>query len=389
LFLATTLRRNPDLIQSALRFHRLGLIQPDTYILDLDAICHNGQIIKQTADELGIRLYFMTKQLGRNPLIARAMMEMGYDGAVAVDYKEAETLVQHGIALGNVGHLVQIPSAKVGDVVQRKPNVITIYSVEKAKEVSMAARMSGHVQNIMLRVIGETDVQYPGQFGGFILEELASKAAQIAVLPNLRITGLTSFPCFLFDEAQKALVPTPNIYTIQMAKEILQKNGIEISEINLPSATCSAVLPAIARHGGTHGEPGHGLLGTTPLHAVSDQPEIPAVLYVSEISHTLKFESYCYGGGHYRRSHMTNALIGKTFSTLRWGRAEAPDAESIDYHIQLSCSADIGDTVIMAFRTQIFVTRSDVAVVKGIQSGQPKILGIYDSQGRLLKRGGT
>jgi predicted amino acid racemase len=36
----------------------------------------------------------------------------------------------------------------------------------------------------------------------------------------------------------------------------------------------------------------------------------------------------------------------------------------------------------MAFRFQIFVTRSDVVLVKGIQEGCPGIVGIYDSQGR-------
>ena len=35
----------------------------------------------------------------------------------------------------------------------------------------------------------------------------------------------------------------------------------------------------------------------------------------------------------------------------------------------------------MAFRYQIFVTRSDVVLVKGIQSGKPEIIGVYDSLG--------
>ena len=39
----------------------------------------------------------------------------------------------------------------------------------------------------------------------------------------------------------------------------------------------------------------------------------------------------------------------------------------------------------MSYRTQIFVTRSSVAVVKGIKEGNPKLLGIYDSQGRKIK----
>ena len=69
----------------------------------------------------------------------------------------------------------------------------------------------------------------------------------------------------------------------------------------------------IAAAGGTHGEPGHGLTGTTPYHAGHpDAEERPGYLYVSEVSHNLGDKAYCYGGGHYRRGHMKNALVGTT-----------------------------------------------------------------------------
>ncbi|HMM22535.1 MAG TPA: YhfX family PLP-dependent enzyme [Selenomonadales bacterium] len=388
MFLATLRRRNPALLETALAFHRRGIIRPDTYVLDLDAICHNGRLIKQQADAFDIELYFMTKQLGRNPLVARALMDVGYQAAVAVDYKEADRLWGSGIPLGNVGHLVQIPSAQVAAMVRRRPRVITVYSVEKAGEISAAAVQADLVQNLMLRVIGEGDVLYPGQYGGFALAELAAKAQAIAALPNLRITGLTSFPCFLFDEEAGRLAATHNVRTLGLAKKILAGAGIAVTEVNMPSATCVATIPDIARHGGTHGEPGHGLLGTTPLHAATDQPEAPAVVYVSEISHQLEGRSYCYGGGYYRRSHMVFAAVGNTPDALRQVDVESPDTESIDYYLRLNCRADVGETVLMAFRTQIFVTRSDVAVVEGIQAGTPRLAGIYDSQGYLLGREG-
>jgi predicted amino acid racemase len=38
---------------------------------------------------------------------------------------------------------------------------------------------------------------------------------------------------------------------------------------------------------------GHGLTGTTPLHAVRDEPEPPAALYISEISHHHGGRAYC------------------------------------------------------------------------------------------------
>ena len=61
------------------------------------------------------------------------------------------------------------------------------------------------------------------------------------------------------------------------------------------------MLKALADAGATQVEPGHGLTGTTPLHALEDLPEIPAVVYVTEISHFIDGEAYCFGGGLYYR----------------------------------------------------------------------------------------
>ncbi|NFF79507.1 YhfX family PLP-dependent enzyme, partial [Clostridium sporogenes] len=92
-----------------------------------------------------------------------------------------------------------------------------------------------------------------------------------------------------------------------------------------------------------------------------------------------------YGGGNYRRSHMSKALVGKSIEDSIKVKASVPPLESIDYYITLRSNANVGDTVVMSYRTQIFVTRSSVAVVKGIKEGKPKLLGIYDSQGRKIK----
>ena len=55
--------------------------------------------------------------------------------------------------------------------------------------------------------------------------------------------------------------------------------------------------------------------------------------------------------------------------------------ESIDYHFGLSRPCQVGETVVMSFRFQIFVTRSDVVLIDGISQGQPRIVGVYDSLG--------
>lgn len=386
MFLDITKKRNPNLIKTAFELHQNGLIQPDTYIIDLDNIVDNARKIKKEADEYGINLYFMTKQVGRNPIVCKELMKLGYSGAVAVDFKEAMGLKENGIKLGHVGHLVQIPTNLVEDIVSAKPEVITVYSVEKALEISKAAEKLGFVQNIMLRVLDEGDNLYPAQYGGFYLNELLDKAKKIKELSNINICGVTSFPCFLYDSKEKYIKETPNVETLKKAQKLLEDNlKIKIQQLNMPSATCVSSIKNIAKQGGTHGEPGHGLTGTTPYHAENQGEEIPCLVYVSEISHNLKEESFCYGGGNYRRSHMSNALVGKSFEDATNVKTKSPSLESIDYYITLKSNANVGDTVVMSYRTQVFVTRSSVAVVKGIKEGKPELLGIYDSQGRKIK----
>ena len=44
-----------------------------------------------------------------------------------------------------------------------------------------------------------------------------------------------------------------------------------------------------------------------------------------------------------------------------------------------------GDPAVMAFRTQFFVTRSRVAVVKGLSSGKPELAGLYSALGEPVR----
>ena len=88
MFLEKTVERNKELVQAAFKLHREGLILPDTYVIDLDTLIENARKIKEEADKYGIKLYFMTKQIGRNPIIAKEFMKLGYEGAVVVDLEK-------------------------------------------------------------------------------------------------------------------------------------------------------------------------------------------------------------------------------------------------------------------------------------------------------------
>lgn len=388
MFIDTVIRRNPELIEAALDLHRSGRITPNTYVLDVDAVRANAEMMAEAAKQSGIVLYMMTKQFGRNPQLAQEIAAAGIDKAVAVDPWEALTLARAGISLGNVGNLVQIPAGMLEEIMAHRPEVITVFSAAKAREVSAAAVRLGMHQDLLLRVMAPGDFLYDGQVGGFRLDELRVAAQEILTLPNVEIAGVTAFPCFLYSREAGAVEPTPNLATVQTAVRMLREElGLTIRQVNTPSNTSVATLPLLAEMGATHGEPGHAFTGTTPHHADGAQQEIPAMVYVTEVSHRSADKFYVFGGGFYSRSRVEKALVGRDFAGILGNLLPACPVppEFIDYYGVLqagSGQAAVGDTAIYSFRTQIFVTRAQVALVRGISQGRPLLAGIYDSLGR-------
>ena len=369
-------------MQAAFELHTKGRLLPDSYIIDVDAFCANAAAILAEARRHNFQLYFMLKQLGRNPYLAQKLVEMGYPGAVAVDFKEAQTMMEHRIPLGNVGHLVQIPEAMLEKVVAYGADVITVYSKEKMASIEKTAEKLGKKQGILIRVYDKNDMIYSGQTAGIAINQLEETVKYIdSDCPHLQIRGVTSFPCYLYQEERQDIYPTENLTTVLRAKKILEDMGHRDLLINTPSATCVSTIRKMASFGGNCGEPGHGLTGTTPLHACCEAEELPAVVYVSEISHNFMGNAYCYGGGHYRRSHVSDVLVGRNLEEAKRLRVIPPSHESIDYHFGISEECEVGDTAVMAFRYQMFVTRSDVVLLEGAASGHPEIIGIYDSMG--------
>jgi predicted amino acid racemase len=395
MFLDRIRQRNPRLIRAATALHQAGSIPANSWVIDLDVIAENASILAESARANGLKTYVMTKQHGRNPLVTRVAMARGLGAPVAVDVQCAKILHRHGIPIGHVGHLNQIPKHEMMDVVKMLPEVFTVFNFEKAQAVSEAAAQLGRVQAIMLRVVGKDDVFFDGQEGGIPEAELEETARRIGTLRNVEIVGTVSFPCIRYNPTADIKVePTPNMLTIVRAAERLRKMGLGITQINAPGNTSSQTLALIARAGGTHAEPGHGLLGTTPNHAfIEGLPERPSYLYLSEISHYVGEKAYCYGGGFwqdiYNPDFIPHALVGSDPETMvdKLVRAESKK-QIIDYHgiLQSKAGLQIGDTVIFGFRTQMHMTRSQVAVLQGVQSGKPQVVGLFDHAGTMIDR---
>jgi len=386
MFIKALQRQNPALIATALRFWQQGRIAPDSWVIDVDQVLENGKLLLKTAQQYGISLYLMTKQIGRNPWLAEKLLALGYQGIVVVDYKESRVMRRAGLPVSHQGHLVQIPSAQVAGAVEQGTEVITLFSLEKARQVSAAAVASGRTQAVMLKVYGESDFLYPGQESGFALAELDNVVAHLRSLPGIELTGLTHFPCLLWNDEQEKILPTPNFRSLLAARDKLESLGVTVQQLNAPSATSCSSLPLLAEFGVTHAEPGHALTGTIPANQQGDQPERVAMLWLSEISHHFAGQSYCYGGGYYRRGHAKHALVFAPASeNAQLAQLNAVDDSSIDYYLPLEGEFPIGSAAIFCFRTQIFVTRSDVVLVAGIQSGNPEIVARYDSLGNVLE----
>lgn len=382
MFVDAILERNSELVEYAIHLHQNGHILPDTYVIDVDTVLNNAKMLLDEAKSNHLKCVYMSKQFGRNAQICRKLEEMGFDGAVAVDFKEVQMIMDHQLKLYNVGHLVQIPNSMLRKVISYGVEYITIYSLEKAELIDSICKELNKNQKIMLKVLDSQSVIYDGQQSGFSFEESIEIAKKIQRLDNLVLAGVTSFPCLMYNAGTSKIEKTSNFDLVIRVKEALELMGFTIEEVNTPSSNTISAMSNVAFWGGTTVEPGHALTGTTPFHAKFFQGENIAICYVSEISHHYNKQSYCFGGGHYRRSNMSKAIIAHKQDRLITSIA-GPAQENIDYHFVMSGIHPIGSTVVASFRTQIFTTRSYVVLVENLKSN-PKIIGTFDSQGRKL-----
>jgi len=392
MFLDLIRRRNPKLIEQAIALHQGGKLPANAYVIDLDAVEANARVISDAARKRGLKVYAMTKQMGRNASFCRAAMRGGIASAVAVDMECARATTRAGMGLGHLGHLVQVPRAEADAAAAMKPDYWTVFNLEKAGEAAAASKKAGRDQALLARIVAEGDRFYRGHEGGFPARDVVEIADRFDALEGARFAGITTFPALLFDQATRKVAPTPNLATLERAAEALAKAGRTTIEINTPGTTSSAVIGALAAAGATQIEPGHGLTGTTPLHAIEDLPERPAVVYLSEVSHLHGTEAFCFGGGLYIDpvfpAYPLRAIVSRepTAAASALAPVEIPAPEAIDYYGMIDATGPVkprvGDSVVFGFRPQAFVTRAYVVGVAGLSTGAPVVEAIHDAFGR-------
>ena len=108
MFLDVLRRRNPP--SSKLRWLCTGRagFPANAYVLDLDAVEANARLKSDEADRLGLKIFAMTKQVGRSSSFCQAVKRGGIDRSVAVDMACARATHKAGLKVGHLGHLQQM-----------------------------------------------------------------------------------------------------------------------------------------------------------------------------------------------------------------------------------------------------------------------------------------
>ena len=223
MFLEKLIQNNYPLYEYAFKAHQSGEILPDNSHMDLDSIVSNGRKMKEEASKYGLELYFMLKQIGRNPMVARELMKIGFKGCVAVDYKEALLMLDNDIPLCNVGHLEQVPCHALERIVASGPELITVFSREKIEDINRISNRLNITSSIMLRITDEDANIYSGQEVGIPSSKINEYVDLIESLDNVKLSGITVFPALLFDGEK--ISETENINALKRAQKILTDRG--------------------------------------------------------------------------------------------------------------------------------------------------------------------
>ncbi|WP_312641057.1 alanine racemase [Hydrogenoanaerobacterium sp.] len=393
MFLNKILERNKALIEASVELHQQGKIPANSYVIDMDTFTKNARVIAEAGKRNNLKVFAMTKQIGRNPAALKALKSVGIDSCVCVDMNDARPVHANGLKIGHLGHLVQVPTAETEAAIKMNPLYWMVYNLEKAQAISKAMP-EGKVQKVMARIYGEGDSFYKGHEGGFSAEHILQTVNELNGLKGIEFAGIATFPAQLFNYKTMSVEHTHNYQTLLKTAEVLRKAGYSEVEVNAPGTTSSMLFEELAASGVTQVEPGHGLTGTTPLHAFRDLAEEPAIAYISEVSHIYGGKPYCFGGGMYIDPvfdrYEVKACVGSTAEQALAQRipCDIPSPAAIDYYGILQPetrhSVKVGDSVVFGFRTQAFVTRAYMVPISGIHSKKPKVEGIFSTDGRTV-----
>ena len=77
MFIARLQQDNPQFVKAMVQLQQQGNLLPDSYAVDMEQFRANAAAIAASAKGKGIKLYFMLKQIGRNPVLAQELVKLG------------------------------------------------------------------------------------------------------------------------------------------------------------------------------------------------------------------------------------------------------------------------------------------------------------------------
>ena len=326
-----------------------------------------------------------------------------------MDMEGVMNLHRYRFPIAHVGHYGQIPVSEIEYVLRKiQPRFITVFSVEKAKQISTVASQLGIKQRLLIKVLDDPRLEALPTGGGFAEDEVLDATKLINRMDNVKVVGVTTYPAFYYSIFDKIYRVSDNFKTmVKVAHRMEKELGVQVEQVNAPGRNCVGTMELTAEGGATVVEPGQSFIGTLPNHAFEDDsPELPAVVYVTEVSHHFNGHALAYGD-----SYMATAVIGSLKNDIMYEYVYAcvgSDPDSLPsqplviarpqdfWHSDLGwsmyCSlmpktkVNVGDTVVFGFRPMIYRTvRGRVAVVAGVQTGKPRLLGLFDRTGVLLE----
>jgi predicted amino acid racemase len=397
LLLAKALDRNPAMLETAIRLHQEGVIPPSTHLIDLDTVANNARLIAEAARRLDLTAFAMTKQDGHEPHMTRLVIDAGFDAVTAVEAMQAYRIHRYGFPLGNVGHTSQLPRAEIEPILVMNPRFVTVYTLEAAQSVSDACVALGRTQPLYVTVGRPGDEGTHAElFGGWTEKECVNAVRQIVSLPNVAVAGIAQHVTIDYasqDDPYTAR-PTEAFFTALRARERLERElGLADLRINC-SGNCNTITAEVlAAYGATDIEPGAALVGSGRFHALLDMPELPAQVFVSEITHHWAGNAYAIGGGFGFVWDMDGTLapfsgiVGRSLDQARAQRLEFAGSPWYDVYGLFhdpNGVASVGDTLLFMHLPQVIIERCYVAAVSGISRRKPVVEALMDSEATLL-----
>ena len=222
MFLSPLRRRNPEFLRAAAGLHASGSIPASSYVLDLDAVTANARVMAQAAAGLGLTVFAMTKQTGRNPHFLprgqrrRHRRQRSSGHAVRAGHQASRPAAwpprpsrPGGRARGRRG---RGHGARVLDRLQRGQG--------GAGGRRQPVRRAGCRMCCCAFTLPVTPSTWDIR-GGFEADDVVAAADFVDGLAGARCAGITTFPALLFSAAEDRVDPTHNLATLPGAAAAL------------------------------------------------------------------------------------------------------------------------------------------------------------------------